>query len=146
MPASEPANNPDTPAKPHWFFKPYFQISLSIAFSAASQVFLKIGADQSVAADAALGFSGLHSGWVWLGIVSMITSLFSWLYCLRFIPLNIAACLTGSIHVMVALSSWFFLGEKISAGRWLGIFLVVAGVLVIARPLMKIEEEIEGRL
>lgn len=125
---------------------PYFQIALSIAFSAAAQVFLKIGADQPLVGDAVLGFSGLRSGWVWLGILSIIISLASWLYCLRVVPLNIASCLTGSIHVLVALSSWHFLQEKISAGRWLGIFLVVAGVLVIAKPLMKIEEKIEERL
>lgn len=133
-------------AKRHWFLNPFFQIALSIAFSAASQLFLKIGADQVVGGDAALGFSGLRSGWVWLGILSMITSLGSWLYSLRFVPLNVASSLTGCIHVLVALSSWYFLGEKINGGRWLGIFLVVTGVFVIATPLMKMEERIEERL
>ena len=130
----------ETPVR-HWFYRPYFQVSVSILLSAAAQIFLKIGADES-AGTAALGFSGLHSAWVWLGIVAVVASLLSWLYSLRYIPLNIAANLAGAIHVLGPLASWIFLGEKISASRWFGIFLVIAGVVIIARPLLKMEERL----
>jgi drug/metabolite transporter (DMT)-like permease len=129
-----------TPRK-GWFFSPYVQILLSIVLSAAAQLFLKKGADTSISA-MWLGFQGLSSGWVWLGIICMVTSLFSWLYSLRFVPLIIAYNLTGLIHVMVPLCSWYFLGEKIGPLRAFGILLVLFGVFVVARPLISAQEKL----
>ena len=95
--------------------------------SAAAQLLLKKGADKSVP-EIWLGVEGLRSGWVWLGIAAMVTSLFSWLYSLRFMPLNIAYNLAGLIQVLVPLASWLLLGEKIGPTRVCGILLVCAGV------------------
>src|SRR5271166_3544711 len=81
-----------------WFFNAYTQIMLSILLSTAAQLFLKKGADTAVP-EIWLGVEGLRSGWVWLGILAMVTGLFSWLYGLRFIPLNIAFNLAGLVHV-----------------------------------------------
>lgn len=125
---------------------PYATIVISIILDAAAQVCLKIGADHSVEAGSLLGITGLRSPWVWAGIVMMVTGLGTWLYSLRFVPLNIASNLTGSVHVLVPLSCWMLLGEKISAGRWVGIALVIAGVFVIARPLTQVEEKMEDQL
>ena len=135
---------PTIPQRP--FLNPYVAIALSVVLDACAQVLLKIGADHSIAHGSVVGIAGLESGWVWLGIIAMVTSFGSWIYSLRFVPLNIAANLTGIVHVLVPVSCWFFLGEKISPGRWLGILLVIVGVFTIARPLMKVEEEIEERL
>ncbi len=120
------------------FLNPYIQIGISIVLSAGAQLLLKRGADDAEH-ETVLGFSGLLSGWVWLGIFALIGSLVSWLYALRFIALNVAYNLTGLIHVLVPLSCWMLLDEKISPLRWLGILLVVAGVVVTARPLVRIE-------
>ena len=124
-----------------WFFKPYVQIVISIMLSAAAQVLLKKGADKSVS-EIWLGVNGLRSGWVWLGILAMVTSLFSWLYGLRFVPLNIAFNLGGTVLVLVPLASWLFLGERIGPTRACGIVLVCAGVFVVARPLMQVEKKL----
>ncbi|HYR57282.1 MAG TPA: EamA family transporter, partial [Chthoniobacteraceae bacterium] len=120
------------------FFDPYVQITLSILLSAAAQLFLKRGADAAVGSSW-LGIEGLRSGWTWFGITAMVASLFSWLRALRFIPLNIAFNLSGAIHALVPLSSWLLLGEQIGGRRWLGISLVIAGVLLVARPLVRAE-------
>ena len=61
---------------------------------------------------------------------------------LRFVPLNIAFNLSNIVHVFVPLSSWLVLGENISEKRWLGIALVLCGIFVIAKPLVKIEEKL----
>ncbi len=129
------------PARAHWFVNPYVQISISIVLSAASQLFMKRGADETVH-DAVLGFTGLKSGWVWLGILAMIASLVSWLYALRSVPLNIAYNLTGAGYALVPLASWIFFRENIPPLRWGGILLVIVGVVVIAKPLMKIEDRL----
>ena len=142
-PESETKGSPRTPAKAleHWFFNAYVQIAISIVLSAASQLLMKRGADDSVHGSV-LGFAGLGSGWVWLGILAMIVSLVSWLHALRTVPLNIAFNLTGIIHALVPLSCWILLGEAISGRRWLGIALVITGVLVVARPLVTVEEKL----
>lgn len=127
--------------KPHWFWNAYVQIAISILLSAASQLLMKRGADESIQ-DEWVGFSGLRSLWVWLGIFAMIASLVSWLQALKTVPLNIAFNLTGLIQALVPLGCWIFLGEQISAQRWLGIALVIAGVAVIARPLVRLEEKL----
>jgi len=40
------------------------------------------------------------------------------------------------------LSSWFFLNEYISAQRWCGIALVLLGVLIVAKPVARMEEKL----
>lgn len=89
-----------------------------------------------------MGFGALRSGWVWLGIVAMIGSLFSWLHSLRYVPLSTAFTLAGAVHFLVPIGSWLFLGEVISPKRWLGIGLVLAGVLVSAKPATAAEEKL----
>ena len=130
-------------AKPRkgWFFNPYMQISLSILLSAAAQLCLKRGADNSVP-EIWLGVEGLRSGWVWLGILAMVTSLISWLYGLRFVALNIAVNLGGVVQVLVPLGGWLLLGEHIGPTRACGIILVCAGVFTVARPLTMMEEKL----
>ncbi len=133
---------PPPPADPRRrFANPHVQIALSIVLSAAAQVLLKRGigddADPSV-----LGFHALRSGWVWLGIGAMIASLLSWLYALRFLALSVAFTLAGAIHALVPVGCWMFLGEAISITRWLGIALVIAGVVVSAQPATVVEEKL----
>jgi drug/metabolite transporter (DMT)-like permease len=124
---------------------PYFTISISIVLDAAAQVMLKIAANHS-AGLGGFGLAVLHSGWGWCGILALVSSLGSWLYSLRYVPLNIAANLTAAVHVMVPLACWALLGEKINPLRWAGIALVIAGVYMVARPLMKAEHAAEERL
>jgi undecaprenyl phosphate-alpha-L-ara4N flippase subunit ArnF len=124
-----------------WFFNPYVQLSMSILLSSSAQLFLKKGADNTVPS-LLLGVEILRSGWGWLGIAAIVTSLFCWLYSLRFVPLNIAFNLAGLVLVLVPLEAWFFLGERIGLTRWCGIVLVCAGVYVVARPLMRVEEKL----
>jgi multidrug transporter EmrE-like cation transporter len=138
---------PGAPAAPKpGFLNPYGAIALSVVLDACAQVLLKIGADHSIAHGSVIGIAGLESGWVWLGIIAMVTSFASWIYSLRFVPLGIAANLTGATHVLVPLICWTVLGEEIHAKRWLGICLVIAGVCTIARPLMKVEQKMEENL
>jgi len=145
MPGTMLSQNTDSP-RPNLFYRifgnPYTQIFLSVLMNAAAQLLLKHGADESVRASSsfALGFSGLRSMWVWGGIACMIGSLVSWLYSLRFVQLIVAYNLAGLLHVIVPLLSWIFLGERIAGLRWLGIGLVFAGVLIVAKPIIRIEE------
>lgn len=123
------------------FLNPYMQVLISILFNAASQIFLKIGANEDVHSVFG-GLEGLRSGWVWLSILAQVLSLLSWLYALRFVRLSIAYNLTNLMQVIVPISCWIFLGEIINTQRWCGISLVLIGVFIIARPVVKMEEHL----
>lgn len=123
------------------FLHPYLQLSISIILTATSQIFLKIGIDTQFVAPW-YAISNFFAYWVWLGILAVIGSLFSWLYALRSLPLIIAFNLTATNHIMVAFGSWLFLGEAISTRRWIGIFLVALGVFFVARPAARAEEKL----
>ena len=118
---------------------PYAQLALSIALSTAAQVWLKLGAGNG---ESAYGPFGLYSPWAWLGIVAMTGSLLTWLNALRAVPLSVAFALAGIIHAFVPLASWLWLGEAISGKRWTGIALVIAGVVVSAKPATVVEEKL----
>ena len=123
----------------------YGILALSCLAAAAAQLLLKRGAVEGAEASL-LGFSSLQSGWVWLGIVALVASLVWWLSALREIPLSVASNLSGVVHVLVPLGCWLLLGETISAKRWIGISLVVVGVLVSAKPASAVEQNVEEKL
>ena len=124
---------------------PWFQLALSILCVTASELFLKRGAVEAPRLPAELnwtGVSGLASAKVWFGILFVIASFISWLYVLRFIPLTVAFPLSNFVHVLVPLSSRIFLNEFISLQRWCGIGLVLLGVLIVAKPVARMEEKL----
>jgi drug/metabolite transporter (DMT)-like permease len=124
---------------------PYIQIGLNALVVTASELFLKLGARQTANLNQSLawtGITGLASIWTWLGIVCVVLSLVSWLNILRQIPLSIAFPLSNVVHVLVPLTSWLFLNELISPRRWLGITLVLIGLVIVAKPFARIEEKL----
>lgn len=123
------------------FRHPYLQLFISVILTALSQMFLKIGVDTQFVSPW-YSISNVFSLWIWLGILAIIGSLFSWLYALKSVPLIIAFNLAATNHIMVAIGSGLFLGEAISFRRWIGIFLVAFGVFFIARPVARAEEKL----
>ena len=124
---------------------PWFQLVLSVLFVTTSEVFLKRGAVEAPRLSEEVnwtGVSGLASLDVWYGIIFVIASFISWLYVLRFIPLMIAYPLSNFVHVLIPLSSWLFLNEHISVQRWCGIALVLVGVLIVAKPVARMEAKL----
>ncbi len=104
---------------------PWFQLVLSVLFVTTSEVFLKRGAVEAPRLPDEVnwtGVSGLALPDVWYGILFVIASFISW--------------------VLVPLASWFFLNEHISVQRWCGIALVLLGVLIVAKPVARMEENL----
>jgi drug/metabolite transporter (DMT)-like permease len=66
-------------------------------------------------------------------------SLFSWLATLRKLPLTIAFPVGNAVHILIPLSCWIFLGETIEPRRWLGIGLLLIGLVIVAKPAAKLE-------
>ncbi len=121
---------------------PFTQIGLCILAGTAAEVLLKKGATSTADLPSQvpwLGLTGLSSGWTWLSIVFTLLSFFSWMSAIRVLPLGVAFPLTNAVQVFVPLSCWWFLGEAISPLRWCGIVLVVAGLMVVAKPYAKLD-------
>ena len=127
------------------FLNPYFQIVLGAVVVTTAELSLKIGAAQTAHIEPAwswTGLTGLASGWVWWGILLMVLSFLSWLYALRYLPLAVAYPISNVVHILVPLGCWIFLGETIGHRRWCGIFLVLIGLVVVAKPFSKVEERL----
>lgn len=106
-----------------------------------SEVFLKRGAEATAPTHTDwLGLASLSSPDVWLGAALLVLSSVTWIFAVRAMPLYLAFTLCSVIHVTIPVSSWLFLGDSISAVRWLGISLVLAGIWFIARPASRLEE------
>lgn len=116
-----------------WYRNPIVHLVLNGVLVSASQLLLKRGAMETGPAGWT-GLASLASGWVLAGILCYIVSLFNWLQALRRIPLSIAFPVTSGSHALVPLGAWAFLGERIDGTRWIGIALVLAGIVLCARP------------
>lgn len=66
------------------------------------------------------------------GFVFSVLSLLIWLFVLTKSDLNFAFSMDSMRYILIALASVFVLKEKISLIRWLGIFAVVCGILIVA--------------
>jgi drug/metabolite transporter (DMT)-like permease len=131
--------------RPSGFANPWLQLTLSVACVFVSELLLKRGASDTANPAQAwswTGITGLASPLVWLGIIFVIISFISWLYVLRYIPLTIAFPLSRVVDILVPLGCWFFLGEAISPRRWYGIALVIIGLAVTAKPVVRLEERL----
>lgn len=118
---------------------------MSVACVFVSELLLKRGANEVAAPDDAaswIGINGLASPLVWWAILLIIASFISWLYVLRYIPLNVAYPLSRVVDILVPLGCWLFLGELISTLRWCGIALVIIGLALVAKPIARMEERL----
>jgi drug/metabolite transporter (DMT)-like permease len=125
-------------------------ILASAVIGTASEICLKLGAAETASHPTILipwlGLSGMESKWVWFGIVFTILSFVAWVRAIQVVPLSIAFTFSNVIHVFVPLSCWLILGETISPRRWLGIGLVIVGLMVIARPFARLDEKLDEAL
>ena len=127
------------------FANPWLQLAICVLLATAAEIFLKLGAEAT--ADPTndwswTGLTGLRSGWVWWGILASVISLFNWLATLKKLPLTIAFPVGQAVHILVPLSSLVFLGEAISSRRWIGIGLVLVGLMIVAKPAARLEEKL----
>src|SRR5436309_3104632 len=134
-----------TENRPTGIRNPWLHLAISVVCVAIYELLLKRGAAETANPNSSwswTGLSGLESIYVWIAIVFVVVSLVTWLYVLRYLPLSIAFPISQAVHVLVPLGSWLILGENIVTLRWIGIALVSLGLVVVAKPIAKIEEEL----
>jgi len=73
----------------------------------------------------------LRLGWMWAGVSLMALAFFSLLGALSFLNVSFVVPVTALSYVAGALGAVFFLRERVSSRRWVGVFLVSLGVTLV---------------
>lgn len=73
----------------------------------------------------------LRVGWMWAGVGMMALAFFSLLGALSFLNVSFVVPVTALSYVAGALGAMFFLRERVSSRRWVGVFLVSLGVTLV---------------
>jgi len=115
-------------------------ILLSISIAVTGQILLKIGIDRigvngfgSAKALISL-FSGIiKSPMVLTGLFLYFISAAIWLVILSTVDLSFAYPFIGLSYVLVLILSKFILKEEVNPIRWIGAFIITAGVVIISR-------------
>jgi multidrug transporter EmrE-like cation transporter len=116
----------------------WWLILLSVASGVAGQTALKLGVSQpgaSVAAGDLVSLVGMiaRSPLVLLGLVLYAAGAVAWIAVLARIDLSLAYPFLALNFVLITLSSRFILGETVPFTRWMGILVICAGILLVAR-------------
>jgi drug/metabolite transporter (DMT)-like permease len=78
---------------------------------------------------------GVHGSFAWLvaGVLLLILWMLSRMTLLSWADLSFVLPVTAVGYVLSALFGFLFLGETVSAQRWLGTLLIFAGVALVGR-------------
>jgi drug/metabolite transporter (DMT)-like permease len=68
---------------------------------------------------------------MWAGVSMMALAFFSLLGALSFLNVSFVVPVTALSYVAGALGAVFFLRERVSSRRWVGVFLVSLGVTLV---------------
>ena len=100
---------------------------------AMTRAMKRIGEVHHFTPRAILGVIGraFRQGWMWLGFGLMALSFFALLALLSWADVSFVVPATALSYVVGALGARFFLGERVSGLRWLGVFLVCVGVALV---------------
>lgn len=112
-------------------------IGLSIITGVVGQTAIKMGVSRPGTAENADGLAGLikmiaGSPLVLLGLFLYGLGALSWIAALTRLDLSVAYPFLALNFVLVALSSWLILGERVPLLRWLGILVICGGILLVA--------------
>lgn len=73
----------------------------------------------------------LRVGWMWVGLALLAMAFFSLLAVLSWENVSFVVPVTALSYVVGALMAKIFLGEKVDSLRWMGVLLVVLGVVLV---------------
>ncbi len=71
---------------------------------------------------------GSASFLIWAGVVIYVFNFFIWIVILYKIDLSVAMPVGSTCYIFVPLAAVFFLHEKVSPLRWLGVVFIILGI------------------
>ncbi|MGA7856122.1 MAG: EamA family transporter [Candidatus Acidiferrales bacterium] len=130
-------------------FKTYIFLLMMVTFGPLGDVFLGKGMKSVGAAGAWAPADVLHffaraftSGTVLLGIGLLIAFFIAYTLVLSWADFSFVQPASSISYVFVALLGHFLLGEIVSTTRWVGIFVICAGVLLVGNTPPRTTERI----
>lgn len=76
----------------------------------------------------------LRSPWLWLALVSLGSGLLVWLLVLQRLEVGIAYPMLSLNFVLITMIARFIFREPIDRRHWLGVALVIGGVVLLGQP------------
>ncbi len=118
-----------------------FWIIISTVLGAIGQILMKKGMDslsklqggEKIVDIIVYYIKAIFSPFVFLGLFCYAISMVIWLWVLSKYELSYARPFVSVGYVIVVLYSFFFMGEHITLLRWVGIGLIVVGVVFVAK-------------
>jgi drug/metabolite transporter (DMT)-like permease len=113
----------------------FFLIFFQVLINTLAQLLLKKGVG-FVSFDQSLGkliLSLISNIYIWGGVSIFVFSLLLWLYLLSQMELSFLYPFGSLSYVLAALGGWFFFAENVTLLRGSGIFLILMGVILIAK-------------
>ena len=112
--------------------------AIAMAFDTAGNLLLKLGMNDFAVSRLA-GWRGhlanfkqtIASKILILGALSMVCEAVVWFGFLSITPLNVAGPMASANNVFILLASSWLLKERVSPKRWLGVGLIVTGMLFV---------------
>lgn len=118
----------------------FFWVLGGVLLNAAAQLLLKAGANSSGEIVLSAGAPALwrtalrlaqHPG-ILGGLACYAVSVVVWIVALSRVDVSIAYPMLSIGYVVNAALAWWLFGEAVNAQRWLGIGVIVTGVLLVA--------------
>jgi len=116
-----------------------FIILFSILLSSTAHILLKKGmmthALNTVKSDGIVGLVWTigTNPWVIGGMFLHVSALVIWLWALSKVDISFAYPFLALGYVLVSAMAWFWLGEELNSIKLLGMGIIIAGILVLAR-------------
>lgn len=115
-------------------------ILISVTLAAVAQVTLKAGMNNVTEANGGeLALTGdslkqiATNVWVWAGLAIFAVSAVLWLFALSRASLSFAYPFAALGYVIIVAASILFLGEHVPLLGWVGVALIVLGIVLIAQ-------------
>jgi multidrug transporter EmrE-like cation transporter len=105
-----------------------FYIAVAVVLGSAAQLFLKAGTN-AAPVDLKLAFDPR----ILAGIACYGISLIVWVLALSKTPVSVAYPMVSVGFALNAVLAWWLLGEAVTPARLLGIAVIIAGVILVAR-------------
>lgn len=110
-------------------------LMVGVLMSALGGLFMKIGAVQIQYTEGIVGIvNQVIFNWkIIIGVLMYIIPVAIWIFLLKKIELSFLQPLFSTVYVVTPFLASMFLHEEVATTRWLGIVVIILGVIIIAR-------------
>ncbi|GGD87519.1 EamA family transporter [Paenibacillus nasutitermitis] len=110
----------------------YLLLLINILFLACGQVFFKLGLEQMGGVNISNAWKALFVPQVIIGLVMYVIATLLWFIILSRMPLSLAYPIQSFAYVLGILAALFIFNEEVSLAKWMGMGIIMIGVVFIA--------------